>query len=453
VERALACSTTGGCVAVATHTTTANVRWANSTLVSNGCTRVVRLTVIAAHRGARGASVGVVSGEGAAGEEIERLVRRAEAAARAAAPARDEQPLVDGRPPARDWAGEIAETSPRALARLGRQLAVEAARLRDERAVLTGYAVHAAETTFLASSTGIRLRHDGCRASLQLQAATADRSRSAWVGTRTGVLDDGAAAGLVATLRRRLRWARRSIELPPGRYETLLPPPAVSDLMAYLYSTLGAQGALDGRTVFAAAGGGTRVGERLTDAGVALHSDPAETAVACRDFVAVTEPGETSSAWDNGLPLGRTSWIADGTLAALVQTRSSASASDLPLTPWIENLVLSGPDGGPALDEMIASTADGLLPTCLWYMREVDPRRLLLTGVTRDGTFVVRNGEIAGAANNFRYNESPVELLARIAEVGRTEPTLGREWGDYALTAMPTLRVAGFNMSSVSRAV
>ena len=102
---------------------------------------------------------------------------------------------------------------------------------------------------------------------------------------------------------------------------------------------------------------------------------------------------------------------------------------------------------------MIASTERGLLLTSLWYIREVDPQTLLLTGLTRDGVYLVENGAVRGAVNNFRFNESPVALLGRITEVGRTVPTLPREWADwFTRAAMPPVRVPDFNMSTVSQA-
>ena len=159
--------------------------------------------------------------------------------------------------------------------------------------------------------------------------------------------------------------------------------------------------------------------------------------------------------FDNGLALDPTDWIRDGELAALIQTRYSAGLSGLPVTPAIDNLVLDGPpDSAVTLDDMVAETSRGLLLTCLWYIREVDPQTLLLTGLTRDGVYLVENGEVAGAVNNFRFNESPVGMLSRLTEVGVHRcPTLPREWGDYfTRCAMPPLRVEGFNMSSVSQA-
>jgi predicted Zn-dependent protease len=157
--------------------------------------------------------------------------------------------------------------------------------------------------------------------------------------------------------------------------------------------------------------------------------------------------------FDNGLPLGPTEWIRRGELAALAQTRYSARLSGLPVTPPIGNLILETPGAQASLDDMIAGTGRGLLLTCLWYIREVDPQTLLLTGLTRDGVYLVENGEVTGSVNNFRFNESPVAMLGRITEAGATAPTLPREWSDYfSRSAMPPLRVDGFNMSSVSQA-
>jgi predicted Zn-dependent protease len=214
--------------------------------------------------------------------------------------------------------------------------------------------------------------------------------------------------------------------------------------------------------VFSKAGGGTRVGERLSTLPVTLSSDPLAAGLSCAPFVIAHASGPDSSVFDNGLALASTAWIDDGSLAALHSSRHSAALAGLPVTPAIDNLtfavhtsgaVPTSGAGAPTLEEMIASTGRGLLLTCLWYIREVDPQTLLLTGLTRDGVYLVENGEVTGAVNNFRFNESPVAMLGRLLEVGATVPTLPREWGDYFnRAAMPPVRVEGFNMSSVSQA-
>jgi predicted Zn-dependent protease len=205
--------------------------------------------------------------------------------------------------------------------------------------------------------------------------------------------------------------------------------------------------------VFSGPSGETRVGTRLTDVAVTLRSDPAAPFLQCPPFVIAHASGADQSVFDNGLPLEPTRWIDNGVLRALVQSRFSAELTDLPLSPYIDNLIMDGPDSGPELDEMVASSDRALLLTCLWYIREVDPQTLLLTGLTRDGVYLVEGGEVTGAVNNFRFNESPVDLLGRIMEMGRSVRALPREWTDYfTRTSMPALRVDGFNMSTVSEA-
>jgi predicted Zn-dependent protease len=163
--------------------------------------------------------------------------------------------------------------------------------------------------------------------------------------------------------------------------------------------------------------------------------------------------GGDQSVFDNGLPVAATDWIRDGELHRLTTTRHSAGLTGLPVAPGIDNLILDGGEDR-SLEEMVANTERGLLLTCLWYIREVDPATLLLTGLTRDGVYLVENGEVTGQVNNFRFNESPVDLLRRATEAGRTERTLPREWSDwFTRAAMPPLRIPDFNMSSVSQGV
>ena len=175
----------------------------------------------------------------------------------------------------------------------------------------------------------------------------------------------------------------------------------------------------------------------------------------CAPFNVASSSGNESSVFDNGLPLGRTDWIRDGELSALLQTRHSAGMTGQPVTPAIDNLVLSVDGATGGIDDLVAGTERGLLLTCLWYIREVDPQSLLLTGLTRDGVYLVENGEITGAVNNFRFNESPVDLLRRFSHASQTVPSFSREWGDdyFSRTATPALRVPDFNMSSVSQAL
>jgi len=461
-ERALARSTSDGCIVITDQTTTANLRWANNTLTTNGVTHTRQLTVIATVAGAAGTSVGVVARGGMALDSLESLVAAADQAARDAPPAEDAQPLVgpEAAPASvAGWEADPIETTMAVFSALAPSLgdAFEQARGGDR--LLFGFAQHQLQCTYLASSTGLRLHHNQPTGYVELNAKSNDYTRSAWAGLTTRDFTGVDLVALDHQLAERLRWAEHRTELPAGRYETLLPPTAVADLMVDLYWSAGARDAQQGRSVFSQPGGGTRVGELVTNVPVTLRSDPGQVGLECQPFVIARSSGSTQSVFDNGLPLQPTNWIDGGRLGALVQTRHSAPLTALPVTPGIDNLIMeaSAPTAaaapGASLDDMIAGTDRGLLLTCLWYIRVVDPQTLLLTGLTRDGVYLIEHGEVVGAVNNFRFNESPVDLLGRITEVGATEPTLPREWADYfTRAAMPALRIPDFNMSSVSQA-
>ncbi|MEE1754785.1 metallopeptidase TldD-related protein [Streptomyces sp. SP18CS02] len=453
VERALGLSRADGCVVIADEHSSANLRWAGSALTTNGVTRGRSLTVIATVDGAQGTASGVVSRSAVTADDLEPLVRAAEAAARAAGPAEDARPLVEGVPASPDFTDAPAETSSAVFADFAPALGEAFGRARAGGRELYGFANHELTSSYVGTSTGLRLRHDQPTGTLELNAKSPDRSRSAWAGRSTRDFKDVDPTALDAELAKRLGWAERRIELPAGRYETLLPPTAVADLLIYQLWSSAARDAVEGRTVFSKPGGGTRIGETLSPLPLTLRSDPDEPGLESAPFVIAHSSGDDASVFDNGLPLAPTDWVREGRLEHLVTTRHSAGLTGLPVAPGIGNLVLDG-GGERSLEEMVAATGSGLLLTCLWYIREVDPATLLLTGLTRDGVYRVENGEVVGEVNNFRFNESPVDLLSRATEAGRTEKTLPREWSDYfTRAAMPSLRVPDFNMSSVSQGV
>ncbi|WP_434588356.1 metallopeptidase TldD-related protein [Streptomyces sp. A5-4] len=453
VERALELSRGDGLVVIADEQSSANLRWAGNSLTTNGVTRGRTLTVIATVDGARGTASGVVSRSAVTADELEPLVRAAEAAARGAEPAEDAQPLVSGVPASPDFRDAPAETSSAVFTDFAPALGESFARARAGGRELYGFANHEMTSSYLGTSTGLRLRHDQPNGTLEINAKSPDRTRSAWAGHATRDFKDVDPAALDAELAKRLGWAERRIDLPAGRYETLLPPTAVADLLIYQLWSSAARDAAEGRTVFSKPGGGTKVGETLSGLPLTLRSDPNEPGLESAPFVIAHSSGDDSSVFDNGLPLAATDWVRGGKLERLTTTRHSAGLTGLPVAPAIDNLILDG-GGEKSLDEMVAATERGLLLTCLWYIREVDPATLLLTGLTRDGVYLVENGEVVGEVNNFRFNESPVDLLSRAAEAGRTEKTLPREWGDwFTRAAMPALRIPDFNMSSVSQGV
>jgi predicted Zn-dependent protease len=452
VERALEASRAEHCVVILNDTTSANLRWANNTLTTNGVMHHVSLTVVSFVGAGQGVAAGSVTGSASSFEQVAALVASADAAARESTPAEDAGELVAGQV-ADDWFDAPVRTSIEVYADFAPALGEAFRKATAEERILYGFVDHEVTTTYLGSSTGLRLRHVQPTGHYGCTGKPADLSSSAWVGGATRDFADVDALSLDEELARRLTWAERKVDLPAGRYDTLLPPTAVSDLMIYAYWSASAREAHEGQSVFSRPGGGTRIGDRLSRHPVTLFSDPAHEGLEAAPFVMASSSDNVSSVFDNGLPLSRTNWIRDGRLEALLQTRHSAAMTGHPVTPAIDNLALEVDGGQGSLDDLVRGTERGLLLTCLWYIRVVDPQTLLLTGLTRDGVYLVEDGEVTGAVNNFRFNESPVGLLDRFSRASATVPAFSREWGDYfSRTAMPALRVPDFNMSSVSQA-
>jgi predicted Zn-dependent protease len=452
VEKALAASTADAQITFVTESSEANLRWALNSLTTNGTMRSRHVVVISFVDGGGGMAAGTVNRTGT--PDIAALVAASEQAARDAGPAEDAVPLIGETPPGNgDWDAEPAATSIDVFSDFAPALgeAFGAARDRDE--LLFGFAEHSMRTVYLGSSTGLRLRHDQPTGRVELNGKSPDFGRSVWAGVGTRDFRDVSVAALAADVERKMTWSQRRIELPAGRYETVLPPSAVSDLMIYLYWTMESRDADEGRNVFAKPGGGNRIGERLAALPLTLCSDPLAPGLETTPFQVVSASSGAASVFDNGLATPAVNWIEDGTLTNLIRPRAWALRTTAPATAAVDNLLLEDPNATASLDEMVAATDRGLLLTCLWYIREVDPQTLLLTGLTRDGVFLVENGEVTGAVNNFRFNESPVDLLGRTVQAGLTERTLPREWNDwFTRAAMPPLRVPDFNMSSISPA-
>lgn len=452
VEHALGTSTSQHCVVIVRDSMSANLRWANNTLTTNGVMRAVGVTVVAFAGAREGTATGSVTGTASSLEQVTALVQAADAAAREGQPAEDAMDLAEGGE-AGDYWDAPASTSIDVYADFAPALGEAFGRARGQKRILYGFVDHDVTTTYLGSSTGLRLRHVQPTGHYGVTGKTSDLSASAWVGGATRDFTDVDATAIDAELAQRLAWGARKVALPAGRYDTLLPPTAVSDLMVYAYWSMSAREAHDGQSVFSRPGGGTRIGDRLSDRPVQMFSDPAYPGLEAAPFGTATSSGNTQSVFDNGLPQQRTSWIEDGTLAALLQTRHSAALTGQPFTPAVDNLILSVDGGSGTTSDLVTDVDRGLLLTCLWYIRVVDEQTLLLTGLTRDGVYLVENGEVTAEVNNFRFNESPVDLLSRVSRAGATVPGFSREWGDmFSRTATPPLRVPDFNMSTVSRA-
>ncbi|WP_219418727.1 metallopeptidase TldD-related protein [Pseudonocardia nigra] len=449
VERTLAAAThLHGCAVLVRETSEAVLRWANSTMTTNGHTTSGSVTVIAFVAVEGGTAAGIVSSSAAVTDttQLADLVRAAEAAARDAGPARDAAPLVEPTGEDPTWAEPAVETSIEVFGPLAGGLAEVLAGKNKQ----YGFASHELTNVWLGTSAGIRRRWVQPTGSVELNAKTADLGGSAWAGASTVDFADVDVVALAAEAARRLDWGRRRVTLPPGRYETLLPPSAVADMMVFLAWSMDGRPAQEGRSALAGPDG-PRVGERLTDLPLMLACDPSAAGLDYEPFLTAGRSGDGISVFDNGAPTRRVEWVRGGAIGELAYSRAEAAEFGTTFTPAGDNLLLTG-GGAATTADMVANTERGLLLTCLWYIRLVDPTTLLVTGLTRDGVYLVEGGEVVGEVDhNFRFNYSPLDVLRRGSEVGATERTVPREWKDwFTRTAMPPVRVPEFNMSSVS---
>jgi predicted Zn-dependent protease len=445
VELALAAATVDETVVIVTDRAEASLRWAGNSMTTNGVSTTRSTTVISIVRKGNTSHTGSIRTSDVDPAAIGALVAAAERAAHAAPDARDSAPLLSGGGIPDDWNHAVPETGAEVFADVAESLSFGFG--GTDR--LYGYAHHLVETTFLATSTGLRRRFTQPTGTVEINAKRG--GASAWAGVSTPWFRDVPTDAMLDDLAMRLGWAQRTVELPAGRYETLMPPSTVADMMIYLGWSMDGHGAQEGRTALSAPGGGTRVGEKLTGLPLTMYSDPFAPGLECAPFVAATSSSERISVFDNGIDIGRVDWIRDGTINALAYPRAAAAEFGVQPAMPADNLLMTG--GTADLADMVAATERGLLLTTLWYIRTVDPTTLLLTGLTRDGVYLIEDGEVTAAVNNFRFNESPLDLLRRASEAGVAEVTLPREWGDWATRAvMPTLRIPDFHMSSVSQA-
>jgi predicted Zn-dependent protease len=333
---------------------------------------------------------------------------------------------------------------------------------REHGLVCAGYAFQRSERELLALSTGVRRESDLGFASLGLTVRTADSSRSSFLGRSARRLSQIDAGALFAEARRRLEWTDRTVSLPPGDYEVILDSSAAADLLNRLFWEMHAQAADEGRTLFSSLPG-KGLGEQLYSPLVTVESDPDDPQMPVADYVRTLGDGRSHhdeqggvgllgylSAFDSGLPIPPATWIDKGVQGPLVCNRSWARDHDHEFRPRADNLRMRG--SGTSLDDMIASTRRGLLINSFWYVRAADPSSLLLTGSTRDGVYLIENGEVTAHVNNFRFTNSAVDVFKRTVEVGQANTTLTREYA-MNFVSTPPIRVETFHLSSVSEAV
>ncbi len=303
----------------------------------------------------------------------------------------------------------------------------------------------------VATTKGLFAYHRNSDVELSTTVRTPDATGSGWAsaGARDWSLIDPAALGRVAAQKAVRSHNPKAIE--PGLYTVVLEPQAVADIMPLLIGSFNARNNDEGRGTFSKPGGGTKLGEKIADERVTIYSDPTDADLLAQPFD------------QSGFPLRRVVYVENGILKQFSYDRYWAQQKGVqPTTGGGGGFGGGGGGGGfgggggggglefvggtKSTEELIAGTERGILVTHFFYIRFLDQRTVLLTGLTRDGTFLIEKGKITQALKNFRWNESPLFMLSKIDEIGKAERTAAGQ-------VMPALKVRDFTFTSLSDAV
>jgi predicted Zn-dependent protease len=412
---------------------TRNVRFAANQLSTAGVVEDTTLVVMSYI----GRKHSAVTTNDLSPESIERTVRKAEAIARLAPDDPEMLPVLGPQSVTELTAAwdEATATLDASAVTAAANTALGPAR-RGNTLNVAGFLVTSADSIAIGTSAGLFAYHRGTNANYTLTVRTADGTGSGWSGEDAvawSALDFGRVS---AQAIEKAQQSRNPVAVEPGRYTVILEPQAVGDLVGLMPRYFNARSADEGRSPFAKQGGGNKLGETIVSAMVNLTSDPADAKVLGQPFDS------------DGMPLTKQSWITNGTLSTMLVPRSWGAKKNIPATGNPNNVILTG--GQTSREQMIASTARGILVTRLWYLREVDPRTMLYTGLTRDGTFLIENGRITKSIKNMRFNESPLFLLNNVEALG---PVLRTASDGPGTQIMPILKARDFNFTSLSDAV
>lgn len=412
---------------------TGNTRFAANQLSTSGFVENAQL-VVQSNFGPKHA---VVTSNDLSDASIERVVRESERLARLAPDDPEAMPQLPPQqyPAVSAFFESTANLEPAERA----QAALVALQMTRGAGDLTaaGFLAAGQSSNAVANKAGLLAYHRSTTSNYTLTVRTTDGTGSGWASTDAqdwGQLD---IRGVAERAVEKARASRNPVAVEPGRYTVIMEPQAVGDLVQLMLFYMDARQADEGRSPFVKPEGGNKVGERIVDPRVTIVSDPQDPQLLAQPFDG------------DGLPLGRQVWVEDGVLRQLYYSRFWAQRANRPPTGFPSSGKMMG--GDRSIEQMIASTERGILVTRLWYLREVDPRTILYTGLTRDGTFLIENGRIARAVRNFRFNDSPLFMLNNLEALGRPQRLAGTEAGGDVV--MPPIKVREFNFTSLSEAV
>ena len=411
----------------------ANIRYARNQVSTSGAVSSTSLQIASAF----GRKLGIVTLNELDDASIQNAVQRSEELAKLAPENPEYVPFVGPQqygPPSKMYSETTAAVGPKERAdAVAKSLEVAKAQKLNAAGFLensTGY-------TAMMNTKGLFAYETGSALEFSITMRTEDGKGSGYVtkGYNDFSKLDTKTSSEISAKKALGSVAAKAIE--PGKYTVILEPTAVAVLLENITFSMDERSADEGRSFLSKAGGKTRFGEQLVDPRVNIYSDPWHPEL----------PGSTFNG--EGLPLQKTYWIEKGLVKNMPVSRYWAAKKGKAPLPGPSGVIMDG--GSKSLDELIKGTEKGILVTRLYYIRSVDPQTLLLTGLTRDGTFYIENGEIKFPVKNFRFNESPVIMLNNLEELGIPERTVSDESNNNYL--IPPLKIRDFNFTSLSDAV
>jgi predicted Zn-dependent protease len=411
----------------------ANVRFADNRISTAGGVSTATLNIQSSY----GPKHAVTSTNDFTDAGLERAVRQSEALAKLAPDDPESMPALGPQTYDKvttyfDSTANLGPDGRAAAARLAIDPCKAAGDLKAAGFLVTGIGAGA-----IGNSKGLFAYQSGTSSNYTLTVRTTDGTGSGWAGADHPDWSQLDVKGVAQAAIEKARLSRNPVAIEPGRYTVILEPQAVGDLVQLLAFTFNARAADEGRSPYSKQGGGTKIGEKIVDERVTLFSDPAD-------------PQLLSNTFDGqGLPAHRQVWVENGVLKKLTYGRFWAQKKGMQPDAGTNAVKFAG--GTQTTEDLIKSTPRGVLVTRLFYLRPVDPRTVLYTGLTRDGTFLIENGKISKAVKNFRFNESPLFMLNNLDAIGRAVRVAGTEAGGDVV--MPSIKVRDFNFTSLSDAV
>ena len=292
----------------------------------------------------------------------------------------------------------------------------------------------------VANNKGLFAYHKSSAFAMTNTVRTQGGTGSGWAGTAHNDWSKARPQELATVAAQKAQASVNAVAIEPGRYTVVLEPTAVANLLGLMVFAMQARAADEGRSFFSKRGGGTKIGEQVVDQKITITSDPWDP-----DLLASPFGGD-------GLPNKAMTWIENGVVRNLIYDRYWAQQKNVEPTGFPAGLRLVG--GDASLDDLIRGTERGVLVTRFWYIRPLDQRTILYTGLTRDGTFLIENGRVTHPVKNMRFNESPVTMLNNVEALGRSIRVSASESGDVGqAVVVPPIRTHDFNFQSISDAV